>query len=56
MRKIFGSGILVIIGVGFVIPQKFSMPVKGATNSDYNKDSFWYCPWGKSGTHKGYFC
>lgn len=29
------------------------MPVKGATNSDYNSESFWYYPWGKSITHKG---
>ncbi len=29
------------------------MPVKGATESDYNKDTFWYYPWGKSITHKG---
>ena len=29
------------------------MPVDGATTADYNKQSFWYYPWGKSGTHKG---
>ncbi len=29
------------------------MPVEGATNNDYNQESFWYYPWGKSGTHKG---
>ncbi len=29
------------------------MPVEGATSSDYNKDSFWYYPWGRSITHKG---
>lgn len=29
------------------------MPVKGATRADYNKQSFWYYPWGKSITHKG---
>lgn len=29
------------------------MPVKGASPSDYNSESFWYYPWGKSGTHKG---
>ncbi|WP_375581420.1 M23 family metallopeptidase [Marivirga tractuosa] len=29
------------------------MPVEGATSRDYNKNSFWYYPWGKSGTHKG---
>lgn len=29
------------------------MPVEGATKADYNKDTFWYYPWAKSGTHKG---
>jgi|TARA_B110000238_G_scaffold47761_1_gene51859 murein DD-endopeptidase MepM/ murein hydrolase activator NlpD len=29
------------------------MPVDGATKVDYNKDTFWYYPWGKSVTHKG---
>ena len=29
------------------------MPVTGATQADYNKDTFWYYPWGKSITHKG---
>jgi peptidoglycan LD-endopeptidase LytH len=44
---------LVIIGLGMLIPQNFKMPVKGATKSDYNLNSFWYYPWGKSVTHKG---
>ena len=29
------------------------MPVIGADNNSFNKESFWYYPWGKSGTHKG---
>lgn len=29
------------------------MPVQGATRADYNPNSFWYYPWGKSVTHKG---
>lgn len=29
------------------------MPVKDATDKDYNDQSYWYYPWGKSGTHKG---
>ncbi|MFD1293947.1 M23 family metallopeptidase [Lutibacter holmesii] len=29
------------------------MPVENATNNDFNKDSFWYYPWGQSVTHKG---
>ena len=29
------------------------MPVNGAQKQDYNQESFWYYPWGRSGTHKG---
>lgn len=29
------------------------MPVEGANKSSYNQKSFWFYPWGKSGTHKG---
>lgn len=46
-------GIVVILTLGFLIPQNLKMPVKGATRSDYNPKSFWYYPWGKSVTHKG---
>lgn len=55
MKKRYKIGLvgIAIIGLGLLIPQDFSMPVVGATRSDYNKDSFWYFPWGKSVTHKG---
>lgn len=43
----------IIFLIGILIPQWFSMPVEGATSSDYNQESFWYYPWGKSVTHKG---
>ncbi len=36
-----------------MLPQKFSMPVEGATRSDFHPNTFWYYPWGKSVTHKG---
>ena len=45
--------LLFIFIIGFIIPQNLTMSVQGATSSDYNKDTFWYSPWGKSGTHKG---
>jgi murein DD-endopeptidase MepM/ murein hydrolase activator NlpD len=51
-RKIY----LLLFGLiltGFFIPENFQMPVRGATASSYNKNSYWYYPWGKSGTHKG---
>lgn len=43
----------VIILQGFLIPEPREIPVKNATASDWNKDSFWYEPWGTSGVHKG---
>lgn len=45
--------LFIIFLIGLVWPQNFSMPVQGAKRSDYNQESFWYYPWGKSGTHKG---
>ena len=44
---------LIILGVGLLIPQQFSMPVEGADNKSYNSETFWHYPWGKSVTHKG---
>lgn len=52
MKKII-IVLLVLVAIGFLIPQRFSMPVEGATNKDYHPQSFWYYPWGNSGTHKG---
>ena len=42
-----------IVAIGFLIPQDLTMPVNGATKTDYKAESFWYYPWGKSVTHKG---
>jgi murein DD-endopeptidase MepM/ murein hydrolase activator NlpD len=42
-----------ILLIGLAIPQNLHMPVEGAHPADYNPQSFWYYPWGKSGTHKG---
>lgn len=44
---------LVIIIIGFFIPQNMIIPVQGATVNDWAKDSFWAYPWGSSITHKG---
>jgi peptidoglycan LD-endopeptidase LytH len=52
MRKLL-IGFLLVICAGFLVPQNLQMPVKGAIKSSYNQKSFWYFPWGKSGTHKG---
>jgi hypothetical protein len=45
--------ILLIILIGYLIPQQVAIPVKGATSRDWHPKSFWYYPWGKSITHKG---
>jgi peptidoglycan LD-endopeptidase LytH len=44
---------LVLLLIGFIIPNNMQIPVAGATTSSWNPVSFWYYPWGKSGTHKG---
>jgi len=56
LLKIFKRSILFILLItilGFLIPQNLKMPVQGATASDYNPESYWAYPWGKSVTHKG---
>ncbi len=45
--------IALIIAVGYLIPEKTIIPVQGAKPNDWNKQSFWYEPWGTSGVHKG---
>lgn len=46
-------GVLFFILLWLFWPVSFKMPVQGADKADYNQKSFWYYPWGKSGTHKG---
>ncbi len=43
----------IVLVAGFLIPEKVVIPVVGATPGDWNKDSFWFEPWGSSGVHKG---
>ncbi|MFA0791588.1 M23 family metallopeptidase [Microbulbifer echini] len=45
--------IFTLFGLGFLIPEEPQIPVLGASPSDWNKDTFWYEPWGPSGVHKG---
>lgn len=51
-RKII-LGLISLLVIGILIPESFSIPVKDASKSDFNQNSYWYHPWGKSGTHKG---
>ncbi len=39
--------------LGLCIPQRAVIPVQNATHKDWNANSFWFAPWGKSGVHKG---
>lgn len=52
IRRIF-LFLLLILVLGFFIPETIQMPVVGATDADFNHQSFWFYPWGKSITHKG---
>jgi murein DD-endopeptidase MepM/ murein hydrolase activator NlpD len=47
------SSLSFIVVAGLVLPQNLKIPVQGADKSSYNANSFWYYPWGRSGTHKG---
>jgi len=51
MKKITIFTIIVI--VGYLLPAKAIIPVQNASKNDWNSNSYWYYPWGKSGVHKG---
>lgn len=51
--KVFFRLFSFVMLLGFLIPQNLKMPVEGATKDDFNKNSFWFYPWGNSITHKG---
>lgn len=44
---------LLLVATPYWLPEQHIIPVQGATKADWNPDSFWYYPWGRSGTHKG---
>lgn len=44
---------LVILVVGFCVPQDMVIPVENASPKDWDINSFWAYPWGTSITHKG---
>jgi murein DD-endopeptidase MepM/ murein hydrolase activator NlpD len=52
-RYVFVAVMCLVFGLGFLIPEPKIIPVQGATETDWNKDTFWYEPWGSSGVHKG---
>lgn len=53
MKKITPILLALLITAGFLIPASHRIPVAGASAADWNPASFWYTPWGRSGTHKG---
>lgn len=54
MKKIMLILLSVVLATGFLIPEGgHRIPVAGASAADWNPLSFWYTPWGRSGTHKG---
>jgi len=52
VKKLFAV-LMVVLVLGFLVPQRVRMPVEGATKKSYSQNSFWAYPWGKSVTHKG---
>ncbi len=51
-RQLFVVVFTVFVAI-VVAPEWPAIPVSGATPADWNPDSFWSEPWGKSGVHKG---
>lgn len=51
--KIAVSLALAMLVIPFAFPERARIPVQGASSRDWNKQSFWYEPWGSSGVHKG---
>lgn len=45
--------IAIILALGLCIPLRGVIPVQNATSRDWNRYSYWYYPWGRSGVHKG---
>jgi len=53
MRFKFLIIIAIFLVLPFLLPEPRVIPVLGATSLDWNKETFWYEPWGSSGVHKG---
>lgn len=45
--------VLAVFVLGCLPSTRAIVPVEGATAADWHPQSFWYHPWGRSGTHKG---
>jgi peptidoglycan LD-endopeptidase LytH len=47
------SILLLVILIGYVVPNKISSPIVLKDIEYWDSSSFWYYPWGVSGAHKG---
>ena len=45
--------LVITLALGLFLPARGVIPVQNATAKDWNANSFWFAPWGKSGVHKG---
>ncbi len=43
----------IIVVLGLLVPGRQLIPVEGASSADWNHQTFWHHPWGRSGVHKG---
>ena len=54
MKKLRKRHLLIALLLAWLLaPQWLQVPVQGASPRDWNPQSFWFEPWGRSGTHKG---
>jgi murein DD-endopeptidase MepM/ murein hydrolase activator NlpD len=44
---------VLLIAIGYILPEKIVIPVEGATKNDWNHKAFWHENWKKSKVHKG---
>ena len=44
---------VLLIAIGYILPEKIVIPVEGATKNDWNHKAFWHEHWKKSKVHKG---
>jgi len=51
-KRLFLAGLLILL-IGFLIPQKLIIPVEGATPKVWNVKTFWYYLWGSLLPKKG---
>lgn len=51
--RLFLISLLLLVLVGYLWPSSLIIPVRGASPESWDRDSYWYYPWGESITHKG---